>query len=118
MIDAISVLEEMTADAVSVIERAAGGASVCSFTKSGVPVPGVKYAEGRWVALRELKLQGATPAAVAQLSATWRERLSGLHARDAGSDWLAYASGGVDALAEFHSRLAAEPWWGNLDHNP
>ena len=100
------VLRELLAEAMGAMEQASGGASVCSFTKSGVPVPALKYAEGRWAALRELKSQGATEEASLALGAVCQERLAELQSRGAGSDWLAYTTGGVDALAEFRLRVS------------
>lgn len=109
MTAAESVLRELLAEAMSAMDQASGGASVCSFTKSGVPVPALKYAEGRWAALRELKSQGATIEALLELDATWQERLTKLQLRDAGADWVAYSTGGIDALSEFRARLDHSP---------
>lgn len=104
--DAATVLREILADAGRAMEQASGGASVCSFTKSGVSVPSLKYAEGRWAALRELRSQGADHASAERLGAAWHEQLTALETRGASRDWLAYRSGGVDALAEFAERVA------------
>lgn len=105
MADPGTIIRELLADAMSAMEQASGGASVCSFTKAGVAVPGLKYAEGQWAALRALKSQGATPRAALELAAEWQEQLAKLQLRDAGSDWLAYSAGGLDALAEFERRV-------------
>lgn len=106
------VLRELLAEAMSAMDQATGGASVCSFTKSGVSVPALKYAEGRWPALRELKSQGVTREASLELGATWQERLTKLQLREAGPDWFAYSHGGIDALAEFRIRLEHAPGGG------
>ena len=103
--DAAQVLRELLARARQAMEQASGGASVCSFTKSGVSVPSLKYAEGRWAALRELRSQGVDRDTAEQLGAHWRTQLSALETREASRDWLAYRSGGVDALAEFAERV-------------
>lgn len=105
MVDPEVVIRELLVDAMSEMERASCGASVCSFTKAGVRAPALKYAEGRWAALRELRSRGASSAAAAALGAAWREHLAEAQEHDASSDWLAYRSGGVDALAEVTGRL-------------
>ena len=46
MTTAEGVLRELLAESMGAMEQASGGASVCSLTKSGVPVPALKYAEG------------------------------------------------------------------------
>lgn len=102
---AATVLRELLAGAGRAMEQASGGASVCSFTKSGVSVPSLKYAEGRWAALRELRSHGADHASAERLGATWREQLAALETRGASRDWFAYRSGGVDAFAEFAERV-------------
>ncbi|MGI8394583.1 hypothetical protein [Leucobacter sp. W1038] len=103
-----TLLGVMLEDAGRLMNQASGGASACSFTKAGISVPSLKYAEGRWAALRELRSQGADREAAERLGAQWREQLAALEAREASRDWLAYRSGGVDALAEFAER--AEPY--------
>jgi hypothetical protein len=103
----VAILSEMLQEAGALMYQASGGASACSFTKAGISVPSLKYAEGRWAALRELKSQGADRRAAERLGAQWREQLVALEAREASRDWLAYRSGGVDALTEFAER--AEP---------
>ena len=45
-------LDQLTA--LAILETAAGGGAVCAFTKAGIPVPGIKYAEGQWAALQEV----------------------------------------------------------------
>lgn len=105
----VEVLEAMLADAEAAMGTASGGASACSFTKAGVPVPALKYSEGRNFALRELRraLKRESPAeAVPALVAAWRAQLAALEARGAGADWVAYRTGGVDALTEFGDRVA------------
>lgn len=99
-----TLLSELLQQASTLMNQASGGASACSFTKAGISVPSLKYAEGRWAALRELKSQGADRRAAEHLSAQWREQLVALEAREASRDWLAYRSGGVDALTEFAER--------------
>lgn len=85
----------------------AGGVSLCMLSRSGASFPAVKYYEGRQAAATQLRrrlvsgglLADRPAAAVLQETAEEWER----NARDAehrGGDWVAYAAGGVDALAE------------------
>ncbi|MGK0721547.1 hypothetical protein [Leucobacter sp. W1478] len=99
-----AILSEMLQQAGTLMNQASGGASACSLTKAGISVPSLKYAEGRWAALKELKSQGADRKAAEHLGAQWHEHLAALEAREASRDWLAYRSGGVDALTEFAER--------------
>ena len=88
------------------LTAAAGGASLCSISRSGGgSVPTVKYLEGRMAALLELRRtvrrtsdDGADPVAAARTE--WTTALEDLRRRDAGPDWLAYRAGGVDELNE------------------
>lgn len=83
---------------------AAGGASLCSISRSAGPVPGVKYLEGRMAVLRELERAGRRGIGgtdvVGEAHDRWSERLRGAQQRDMGADWTAYYAGGVDELAE------------------
>jgi hypothetical protein len=105
-------LAALLADALHRLDEAAGGAAVCGLTKAGVAVPGIKYAEGRWAALREVERErgrgadvtATADAATAEASATalvvWSDALERAVATSAGADWLAYRHGGVDALTD------------------
>jgi hypothetical protein len=100
-------LDALLADAVRRLDEAAGGAAVCTFTRAGIAVPGIKYAEGRWAALRELQRErrraaaGTAPADLTRSALLrWRADLDRVRSIDAGPDWLAYRHGGTDALAE------------------
>jgi hypothetical protein len=102
-----SSLDALVDDAARSLHEAAGGAAVCTFTKAGVPVPGIKYAEGRWAALREVqRATRSAPAAAtsADLAATalvtWQAALDRVLSTGGGADWLAYRHGGVDALTD------------------
>ena len=94
------------------LDETSGGAAVCTFTKAGTPVPGIKYAEGRWAALREVqRARGRAPAGastddlVASALATWQTALDRAVDTSAGADWLAYRHGGVDALHDLADTL-------------
>ena len=97
------VLDSLLEDAATTLGRLAGGAAVCTFSRAGVPVPGIKYAEGRWAALREVQRatsRGASrEAATAAALVTWEAEVESAVSRGAGRDWVAYRTGGVDALS-------------------
>lgn len=104
---AIEVVEDLLAGATDALVRASGETSLCSSAKSGILVPSVKYAEGQRAALntlrRELQAPGqgtqAAAAAIATRSATaWRDECARLQERSAGADWIAYRTGGAEAL--------------------
>lgn len=95
-------LASLTEDAGLAMSRLAGGAAVCTFSRAGIAVPGIKYAEGRWAALREVHRRASTaePDVAAQVLTSWRAELAAVEQREAGRDWIAYRTGGVDALTE------------------
>jgi hypothetical protein len=101
-----SLLERATrvrADAVHHLTLLAGDASMCVFGRSGRSFPAAKYHEGRQAAagqvLRALQRHRAVEEqALATLGDQWREMLASAQAK--GRDWVAYASGGLDALTE------------------
>lgn len=103
-------LAELLRDAESDLQLAAGGGAVCVFTKAGTPVPGIKYHEGRRAALKDVLRRSRTSSdeiapLAAQVRATWAEDLERLTQRGAGPDWVAYRTGGVDALTELSAAL-------------
>lgn len=95
-------LDRLVDDAAAGLDSATGGTAVCTFTKAGTPVPGIKYAEGRWAALREVQRRVAKGAsyedALRQTHAVWSLALQALQERGAGTDWISYRTGGTDAL--------------------
>ena len=96
---------------------AAGGASLCSISRSAGPVPGVKYLEGRMAALMELERahrqgMGGTDVAT-EAHQRWTERLVGAQQRGMGADWTAYYAGGVDELAELSAPASDRPRQGD-----
>jgi hypothetical protein len=104
-----AALAELIDEAATVMQGQSGGQSVCALTKAGKSVPGLKYAEGRWAALREVRSKAdsdaETPPVVAAVTAAWVGHLDRLQIRGAGVDWIAYRSGGIDALAELAEAL-------------
>lgn len=83
--------------------RLAGGTAVCTFSRAGIPVPGIKYAEGGWAALREVQRATAAGAELGLTAATttaaWQAHFDAAVARAQSRDWIAYRAGGVDALS-------------------
>lgn len=102
-------LDEWIREATELLQGRSAGQAMCTFTKAGISVPGMKYAEGRWAALRELQraVRAGAELSEAAFAAehSWTEQLATLHRRDAGQDWIAYRSGGVDVLAELIAQL-------------
>lgn len=112
--DATELLGASLANALSELQRAAGGTSMCNLSRNGTPVPTLKYREGAWAALAEVKRQsthGSTTVIGASESTarTWFTELERLRSRGAGPDWLAYRQGGVDAIAQLVDAVADPP---------
>ncbi len=105
------LLGTLLEDAALTLSRLAGGAAVCTFSRAGVPVPGIKYAEGRWAALRGVQRAALRGADLGEASsdalATWSRELESAASREHGRDWIAYRTGGVDAICELLDRHAA-----------
>jgi hypothetical protein len=97
-----SRLDEAVERATVALDAATGSSSLCSLSRSGVPMPGIKYPEGAWAALRDAQRavrSGGDPRG--QISAVrdrWRADLVSHQQRGSGPDWIAYLTGGVDAL--------------------
>jgi len=96
------LLADLLTQAEGDLVAATNGSSLCAVGRSAT-TPAVKYAEGRWVALRDVA-RGAdgrdgTPAdALSRVSAEWARRGASVRTRTAGEAWLAYTTGGTDAL--------------------
>lgn len=90
-------------DAVGHLTLLAGDASMCAIGRSGRSFPAAKYHEGRQAAAgqvrRALRADASVgPAVLDPLREEWTRTLDS--AATKGTDWVAYASGGLDALAE------------------
>ena len=101
-----AAIDRIADAAAATMQAAADGASLCSISRSGAEVPGVKYPEGRWAAMRELSrgLRSATGElpAVAVVEAQrgqWRSELAAAEAAGK-QNWAHYWLGGADALDE------------------
>ena len=92
-------LDRLIESAAADLDAASGGGALCAISRSGRPAPAVKYHEGRWAALTELRRARASGAeGAAQVRSRWLADLDRLTLQEAGENWLAYAQGGVDAL--------------------
>ena len=106
------VLAGLLEDAALSMQRLSGGMAVCTFTRAGTPVPGVKYAEGRWAALRETHRKASATQnltdVLGDVTNTWQSALLRSRDRSAGQDWIAYYTGGLDALTELTERCTED----------
>lgn len=88
--------------AAAALDAAAGSSSLCSLSRSGVPMPGIKYPEGAWAALRDaqraIRSGGDPRGQVSAVRDRWGADLASREERASGPDWIAYLTGGVDAL--------------------
>jgi hypothetical protein len=98
----LSELEERRERVEQELTSAAGGASLCSISRSAGPVPGIKYLEGQMAALMELdrvvRRGDDLASASAEILERWSARLDGARQRGMSADWIAYYAGGVDEL--------------------
>lgn len=83
------------------LEAAAGDLSMCAIAKSGVPMPAVKYHEGRVAMLREIRaalVEDQIEAGLLQsIRSRWEDKRGlAVHSQD----WEAYLNGGEDVLAD------------------
>jgi hypothetical protein len=91
------------------MQASSGGTSVCGPAKGGTSAPSLKHDEGRWAALREVQRgvgAGEVAAVAERVQAAWTRDLA-RRSRSSGADWIAYRSGGVEALEEFTHGLTA-----------
>lgn len=108
----LATLDQWASVAAEAMTAATEGASLCSVSRSGEQIPGVKYPEGRWAALREYSRALRRPGAelettLVELREVWERDLS--RRQESGQqNWVHYRLGGVDALAEVAELLAGE----------
>lgn len=104
-----ALLDGQVAEAEEWLQRRSNGASLCSPGCAGVAITSVKYAEGRWAALREVQRavgEGAAPGtALAGVVDRWVEDLARRRSQGAGSDWIWYRAGGLDAMEKLAEML-------------
>lgn len=98
------LLDALVTDAVDSLQGADCGAPVCAADRDNRPVAGVKHSEGRWAALRGVQREVGRGTALDQALDTatsrWRADLAQHVQRASGRDWIAYCTGGVEALEE------------------
>jgi hypothetical protein len=78
------------------VEAVGAGGSLCAIGRGGGSFPAVKYHEGAVAALAEAARTVGDLDSLSRLLQRWRESGSGATA-DA-PDWIAYRTGGVEAL--------------------
>lgn len=104
-----ALLEAQLAEAEVRLQGRSNGAALCSPTCAGVAVTSLKYAEGQWAALRQVRgsiLRGVSPAAaLTTVVDQWAEDLARRRSQGAGSDWIWYRAGGLDALEHLADAL-------------
>jgi hypothetical protein len=109
--DAETVLSGHVDAAERALDAAAGSSSLCSLSRAGIAIPGIKYPEGAWAALREVKRatggQGDVAVATAQVRQRWAADLALHQERSSGSDWVSYLTGGVDAIDGLLAEITA-----------
>ncbi|MCS6773372.1 MAG: hypothetical protein RMM31_10855 [Anaerolineae bacterium] len=109
-----ALLQARIAEAERAFVEQMGGATACQLHKDGRVSGSMKYAEGQFVALCDLRcrLNALSPApdltcaqeALNQEEARWQAALQHHQGRSALS-WTAYCQGGVDALRAFREAL-------------
>ncbi len=104
-------LEQRIAAAERSLTDQTGGTNVCRLQQDGRVTGGMKYDEGRLVALNTVRRQLVAAqqegtavdqrAMLAHEASEWREALRVQQARERPAiQWVAYRQGGVDALEE------------------
>lgn len=104
----LQAIEQKQAEVERSFQAHSGGASFCQLQKDGRVSGGVKYAEGRLVALNTAarlvkKMAGESPAAWAEALKAERENWEGALSRQKAKErpampWIAYYQGGLDML--------------------
>lgn len=96
------LLDEHVAAAEFQLTVATGSASLCSMSRAGEPISGVKYSEGAWAALREVRracMRSDSPRAAAEeVKDRWIGNRLVREQDGASADWRAYLTGGIDAI--------------------
>ncbi|MEX1280369.1 MAG: hypothetical protein AB1Z55_06575 [Acidimicrobiia bacterium] len=108
----MGTIDDRLAAVEAELTAAAGDVSLCTISRSGGSVDGIKYLEGRMAALAEARRltrhdPRLDPATIQSIASTWREQLVVVRERDAGRGWVAYRAGGVDELDDLLSDLGA-----------
>ncbi|MGB2738034.1 MAG: hypothetical protein WBC27_08365 [Candidatus Nanopelagicales bacterium] len=112
--DPRDALAAMLAAALVHLQHAAGDTSMCDLSRTGSPVPALKYREGAWAALAEVRRKVGPDLDTTVTTATstlqqWSAELDRARFRGSGANWLAYRTGGVDALNRLMEAVQAPP---------
>ena len=94
-------LSALIDEVVRQLQVASQGSALCALSRSGQPVDAVKYYEGAWGALTELRrLLRTTPPteAFATSLEEWRGDLAARRAAGTDGNWVAYRTGGIEHL--------------------
>jgi len=96
----LKAVEDTLEGALADLSAVSGDASLCYVSRSGGPVSGVKYHEGRVSALRELRrgCRRGEQEALERTLREWRAEQERYVDRPGTDPWKAYRTGGVDAL--------------------
>ena len=94
-------LDRLIAEAARTIEAETGSATACTLHRDGRVTGGLKYAEGRLVALREIQRALAAGDPVEPIRSRWQDEHDRRRAADLPSPpWVSYATGGLEAVTE------------------
>ncbi len=109
-------LDTLVAEAAADLQGVDHGAPVCAADRANRQVAGLKHTEGRWAALRGVQREAARGADLAdaldRARARWQADLDLHRARESGRDWIAYCTGGVEALDQLAEALGGDrPAW-------
>jgi hypothetical protein len=104
------VLDQHLAQAERALDAAAGSSSLCTISRSGTPMPGIKYPEGAWVALRDvrrlLQASGDLASSISEVRQRWQVDLDHHANAESGQNWISYLTGGLDALDDLATATA------------
>ena len=104
-----AAVERLRAAAEADLAAAAGDLSLCAIGRSGRSFPGVKYHEGRTVALASIaRAMGAGTGLHRAIADVDREFVSLEALAAADPEWDAYRQGGLDALHELEAAVRTD----------
>jgi hypothetical protein len=103
----------LRAAAEAELQAAIRGESLCDIARRGEPGPAyAKYAEGKWVAFRDIERCDDRATAIAELEGLLKleqEHMNQHLQKARGSDWIEYSRGRVDAFGELRELLLTTP---------
>lgn len=102
--DPLARANDVRADALAHLTALAGDASMCAIGRSGRSFPAAKYHEGRQSAASQARRALSRGGQLDDVRQQWQQTLESAHRK--GPDWVAYATGGIDALDEISGDTA------------